>query len=100
LILQGRRGIAAFHESGLHEMLQERGVRRIAIGGFLTNVCVESTVRSAYDYGYDITVIRDATACNSLEEQHFCETKILPYFGRVVTTEEFLAEVCPGAAGP
>lgn len=93
LILESRRGISAFHQSGLDDLLVQKGIRRIAIGGFLTNVCVESTVRSAYDYGYEITVVGDATACNSVEEQQFCESKILPYFAQVKSTEDFLAEL-------
>jgi len=92
VVLEGRRGISAFHQSALDDILRQRGVRRLAIGGFLTNVCVESTVRSAYDFGYGVTVIRDATACNSMEEQEFCETRILPYFARVIDAREFLAE--------
>ncbi len=93
LILQDRHGINAFHQSGLHELLQQNGIRRLAVCGFLTNVCVETSVRAAYDYGYEITVIRDATACNSIEEQQFCEDRILPYFAQVAGTEEFLSRI-------
>ncbi|MGA2959477.1 MAG: isochorismatase family protein [Thermodesulfobacteriota bacterium] len=32
------------------------------VAGFLTNFCVESTSRTAYDKGYAVTVIKDATA--------------------------------------
>jgi len=98
LIVSDRRGISAFHQTDLDRLLRQRGVRRLAVGGFLTNVCVESTVRSAYDYGYDIIVIRDATACNSVEEQLFCETKILPYFARLASANEFLMEIARTAA--
>jgi len=92
-VLPNRRGISPFHETDLDKALRERGVRRLAICGFLTNVCVESAVRSAYDFGYEVIVVRDATACLSLEEQTFCETRILPNFARVVSTSEFLAEI-------
>jgi nicotinamidase-related amidase len=93
LAVEARPGISAFHESGLDARLRERGVRRLAVAGFLTNVCVESTVRSAYDYGYEVLVVHDATACNSIEEQTFCETRILPYFADVISTRDFLTEV-------
>jgi nicotinamidase-related amidase len=93
LVLDGQRGISAFHGTDLDRLLRERGIRHVAVGGFLTNVCVESTVRSAYDFGYRVTVVSDATACNSPEEQAFAETRILPYFARVLTTENFLAEL-------
>jgi nicotinamidase-related amidase len=96
LVISDRRGISAFHGSDLDEQLRKHGVRRLAIGGFLTNVCVESTIRAAYDLGYEVTLVRDATACLSLEEQAFFENRIMPYFGRVVTTDEFIAEITGG----
>jgi len=93
LVLREREGICPFHNSKLDQLLRERGVRRLGIAGFLTNVCVESTVRAAYDFNYEITVIRDATACQSMEEQTFCETRILPHFARVMGANDFLAEI-------
>jgi len=97
LVIGGRRGISAFHRSDLDEILRRRGIRRLAVSGFLTNLCVESTVRSAYDFGYDVVVIKDATAANSLEEQEFCETRILPNFADLLTTAEFLEQVAESA---
>ena len=93
LVIRGRKAISPFHGTDLDRLLREQGVRRLAIAGFLTNVCVETTVRAAYDYNYEVTVVADATACLSMEEQRFCETRILPYFARVVTTSEFLDEI-------
>ena len=93
VVIRNRRGICPFHQTELDGLLRDRGVRRLAICGFLTNVCVESSVRTAYDFGYEVTVVRDATACLSLEEQAFCETRILPNFARVAATSEFLAEI-------
>jgi len=93
LVLGDRRGISPFHRTDLDRLLRERGVQRLAIAGFLTNICVESTVRSAYDHGYEVIVVNDATACLSLEEQTFCETRILPNFARVVSTNDFLTEI-------
>lgn len=93
VVLEDRRGISAFHGTDLDRLLRQQGVNRLAVCGFLTNVCVESTVRSAYDHGYEVIVVKDATACNSIEEQAFCEARILPNFARVLTTEEFLTEI-------
>jgi len=91
LVIEDKRGISVFHGTSLDRLLRARGIRRVALAGFLTNVCVESSARSAYDFGYHVTVIADATAANSVEEQHFAETRTLPYFARVVSTEAFLA---------
>jgi len=93
LVLRDRKGISPFHQTDLDRLLRERGIGKLAIGGFMTNLCVESAVRSAYDFGYEVIVVRDATACLSLEEQTFCETRILLHFARVTSTNDFLAEI-------
>ena len=61
--------------------------------GFLTNFCVESTSRTAYDRGYSVTIIKDATAATSPEEQQHAEEKIFPAIGQVMTVDEFLAQL-------
>ena len=35
-------------------ILRARGITTIALGGFLTNCCVESTMRSGYEKGYEV----------------------------------------------
>lgn len=43
-------------------ILRQRGVTTIALGGFLTNCCVESTMRSAYERGYQVVTLKDCVA--------------------------------------
>jgi len=43
-------------------ILRQRGVTTIALGGFLTNCCVESTMRSAYERGYQVFTLKDCVA--------------------------------------
>ena len=47
------------------KILQDHGIQNVAAAGFLSNVCVEATARSAYDRGYSVCVIKDATAATS-----------------------------------
>ena len=62
----------------------------IALGGFLTNCCVESTMRTAYEKGYDVITLKDCTATLSEEEQRLSIEKNYPMFSRVMTHTEFL----------
>jgi nicotinamidase/pyrazinamidase len=54
------QGYSAFHESGLAELLRERGVERLYVGGLATDYCVKSSVLDARRLGFEVTVVEDA----------------------------------------
>lgn len=56
-----REACSAFEETGLVEVLKERGVRRIFVGGLTQEVCVRATVLDALRYGFETHVLVDAT---------------------------------------
>ena len=74
--------MCGFNNTNLYELLKEGNIKNVVIGGFLTNFCVESTSRTAYDRGYGVTVIKDTTATNSEQEQNHSEQKIFRCWGR------------------
>jgi len=42
--------------------LKKAEVGQLAICGMMTHMCVDATVRAAFDHGFDCTVIHDACA--------------------------------------
>ncbi len=46
IVIEGKRGLDAFASTNLDFILRSKGITTIALGGFLTNCCVESTMRS------------------------------------------------------
>ena len=72
---------------------KDANIKNVVIGGFLTNFCVESTARSAYDKGYAVTIMKDATAANSMEEQNHSEEKIFPLLGQTIPVDQFLNQL-------
>jgi nicotinamidase-related amidase len=42
--------------------LRKRGISKIILGGMLANMCVESHLRDLLENGFEVTVVRDATA--------------------------------------
>lgn len=48
IIVEGKRGLDTFASINLDFILRSRGIETIVVGGFLTNCCVESTVRTGY----------------------------------------------------
>jgi ureidoacrylate peracid hydrolase len=93
IIVEGKRGLCGFASTNLDFILRSRGIRTVALGGFLTNCCVESTMRTAYEKGYDVVTLKDCTATLSEEEQHLSIEKNYPMFSRVMTRIEFLEEL-------
>ena len=61
--------MCGFASTNLVFILRSRGIKTVALGGFLTNCCVESTMRTAYEKGYDVITLKDCTATLSEEEQ-------------------------------
>lgn len=92
-VVTGKCTLCGFNNTDLEKIVKEANIKNVVIGGFLTNFCVESTSRTAYDKGYSVTVIKDATATNSSEEQNYVEEKILPLLGQTLSVDQFLDQL-------
>ena len=51
IVVEGKRGLCGFASTNLDFILRSRGIETIALGGFLTNCCVESTMRTGVRKG-------------------------------------------------
>ena len=98
IVIEGKRGLDTFASTNLDFILRSTGVTKIALGGFLTNCCVESTMRSAYERGYDVITLTDCVAATSQEEHANALTYDYPMFSRPMTSTEFVEEL-KGAGG-
>jgi ureidoacrylate peracid hydrolase len=94
-VVEGKSTLCGFNNTNLEPMLKAAGVKNVVVAGFLTNFCVESTARTAYDKGFAVTVVKNATAANSPEDQRYTEEKIFPLLGQVLTVEQFLDQLEP-----
>lgn len=93
IVVEGKRGLDAFASTNLDFILRSRGITTIALGGFLTNCCVESTMRTGYEKGFDVITLKDCTATLSEEEQRLAVEKNYPMFSRPMDHNEFIAEL-------
>jgi nicotinamidase-related amidase len=96
IVVEGKRGLDTFATTNIDFILRSRGIETVAISGFLTNCCVESTMRTAYERGYDVITLTDCTAATSDEEQQAAVTKDYPMFSQPMKGAEF-SEMLEGA---
>ena len=92
-VVKGKCTLCGFNKTDLGEIIKDNKIKNVAVSGFLTNFCVESTARTAYDKGYSVTLIKDATAANSQEEQKYVEEKIFPLLGKTMTADQFIGQL-------
>lgn len=91
LIVEGKRGLCAFNSTNLDFILRGKGIQNVALGGFLTNCCVESSMRTAYENGYNVFTLTDCVAATSEEEHRVAIEKDYPMFSQPVAHNEFLS---------
>ena len=99
MVIEGKRGLDCFATTDLDFVLRQRGVTHVALAGFLTNCCVESTMRSAYERGYRVVTLTDCTATLSEEEQRVAVERDFAMFSRPMTHDAFLRELEAGGTG-
>lgn len=93
IVLEGKRGLDAFGSTNLDFILRSLGITTIVLAGFLTNCCVESTMRSAYEKGFEVYTLTDAVGATSLAEHENAITFDYPMFSKPITTQDFVAEI-------
>ena len=93
VVVEGKRGLDTFATTNLDFILRARGITTIALAGFLTNCCVESTMRTGYEKGYDVITLSDCVAATSSEEHDNAIKFDYPMFSAVMTSDAFSEEL-------
>jgi nicotinamidase-related amidase len=82
---------SGFANTDLDLLLKRHGIERLIVVGLIAHTCVEATVRFGAELGYDVTVVRDATADYSDVEMHAALDVNIPNYATVVTTAEIVS---------
>ena len=91
LEVPGKRGLNAFSNTQLNDMLLDRGVTDVLLAGTVTSICIDSTGRAAFENGYKVHILSDCTAGRtSVEQSFYCET-IFPLYAEVIDSATLLA---------
>lgn len=96
----------SFRETELLDRLKKEQVRHLTIGGMMTHMCVDATVRAAFDHGFACTVLHDACATRALtfDGQTIPAAHVHGSFlaalgavyARIMSVEEVMAEIQAG----
>jgi nicotinamidase-related amidase len=88
LITKRRR--SAFHDTGLDTLLRDLGVSQTVLAGISTSGGVESTARSAFDYGYHVVLATDAMSDPDADAHRHSIERVFPRLGETATTAEIV----------
>jgi nicotinamidase-related amidase len=92
IVVEGKRGLDTFASTNLDFILRSKGITTIVLGGFLTNCCVESTMRTGYENGYQVITLTDCTAATSVPEHENAISYDYPMFSKPMSAADVIAE--------
>lgn len=85
---------SGFANTDLDLLLKRHRIHQLIVVGLIAHTCVEATVRFGAELGYDITMVKDATASYSDVEMHAALEVNLPnYASAIVTADEVVAAI-------
>ncbi len=93
IVIEGKRGLDTFASTNLDFILRSKGITTIALGGFLTNCCVESTMRTGYEHGYKVVTLTDCLAATSADEHDNALSYDFPMFSEPMSSGEFIEQL-------
>jgi len=83
---------SGFANTDLDLLLKRHGIHQLIVVGLIAHSCVEATVRYAAELGYQVTVVKDATADYSDVEMHASLEVNMPYYASALVTTEQIVE--------
>lgn len=87
---------SGFANTDLDLQLKIHGIHQLIVIGLIAHTCVEATVRYAAELGYQVTVVKDATASYSDKEMHAAlEVNIPNYATAILTAHELVGVISP-----
>ncbi|MEW2519383.1 cysteine hydrolase family protein [Actinacidiphila alni] len=89
----------AFLSDGFEAHLTERGTGHLVMAGLFTDVCVDTTARTAFQKGLDITVLTDCTAALHLPDEEILRFMRRVYGARTTTHDDLASWSRPAAQG-
>ena len=84
-----KRRDSAFHDTEIKVWLSSLGIDTLIFSGIDTSICVETSLRDAFNLGYDVVLIADATISSNRKHYESTIDNIKDYYGLVMNLSEF-----------
>ena len=84
-----KRRDSAFQDTEFRVWLQSAGINVLIFCGVDTSICVETSIRDAFNLGYDIVLISDATASGIKAHYETILARVRDYYGLAMNLERF-----------
>jgi nicotinamidase-related amidase len=81
-------GMSAFLNPEFEQELERTGVRTLILAGLLSDACVECTMRTAYDKGYEVRVADRATRTLDPAKHAATVEQSFPLFSKTIELNE------------
>ena len=89
-----KRRYSGFFHTDLDLLLRELGVNTVVLTGLHTHMCVRHTAADAYQLGYDVVAIKDATNSFTAEDYEYGLSYLKgTYDAEITDTDTFLASL-------
>ena len=91
--IPGKRGFNAFVKTDLDALLAEKEIKNVIFAGAVTSICIDSTARAAYEYGYRVFILDDCTAARTDAEQEFFCGVVFPTYASIISSESLIGDL-------
>jgi nicotinamidase-related amidase len=94
IVAQAHWCSSGFANTDLDLQFKKHGIHHLIVMGLIAHRCVEATVRYAAELGYEVIMVKDATADYSDEEMHVAlDVNIPNYASAIVTTDQVVNSI-------
>lgn len=87
---------SGFENTDLDFQFKKHGVRKIIVIGMRANTCIEGSVRSAAELGYEVTLVRDAIGAFSIDEMEASLRFNVPNYALAIVTASEIVSCLAG----
>lgn len=84
-----KRRDSAFQDTEINVWFEALRINTIIFAGVDTSICVETSLRDAFNQGYDVILISDSTASRNMEHYNTTLQRVRDYYGVVMDFERF-----------
>ncbi|MGT2767962.1 cysteine hydrolase family protein [Streptococcus ictaluri] len=76
-----KRFNSIFKETDLHCYLKEKGIKKLCLMGMLTNYCMDTSIKVAFELGYEVFVLENGTT--TFDDDNIPASLLVDYHERI-----------------